>query len=96
MFVHGADLCEAGTAVAASVSLLSRVYSQVVPVNNAVKDPGVTWQIKLLVNDSDCFVCLEKSAFNLCQCCGSGSGAFLTPGSGIQYRIRDVHPGYES
>ncbi len=41
MLVHGADLCEAGAAVAASVSLLSSVYSQVVPVNSAVKDPEV-------------------------------------------------------
>jgi hypothetical protein len=60
VLVHGADLCEAGAAVAASVSLLSRVYSQVVPVNSAVKDPEVTWQTKLLVNDCDRFICLAN------------------------------------
>ncbi len=55
VLVHGADLCEAGAAVAASVSLLSRVYSQVVPVNRCAQDPEVyrKWQtrIALLVID---------------------------------------------
>jgi hypothetical protein len=53
--------------------------------------------LKLTVTRSSSKKMASKVRLSKIQCCGSGSGAFLTSGSGmgkkIRIRIRDEHPG---